>query len=130
MAVKKSRTGKKKRPQYGPQGQKTNEAPQMTPAQFSEYKQARNANYAAIACLIVAMVLLIAAPNIGGDISTASIALTAVAYAVTMVGGALILYTSKYVVENREKMTRITGFVMIFIGAFGLFTMGYSLFQQ
>ena len=51
MAVKKSRTGKKKRPQYGPQGTKEHEAPKPTQQEVKQYKNARRANYGSIGLL-------------------------------------------------------------------------------
>ncbi len=131
MAVKKSRTGKKKRPEYGPQGTKKNETQktQVSLDQFSGNPKARKANYGAIACLVVAMVVLLIAPNVGGGTSMTSIVLTSIAYLMTVLGGGLIMYTSDYIEEKRKKMTRITGVVMIVIGAFGLSTIAMSLFR-
>ncbi|MDO4280639.1 MAG: hypothetical protein Q4C56_03315 [Peptococcaceae bacterium] len=127
MATKKSRTGKKKRPQYGPQGKKTNEAPQMSAEELNNYKQARRANYAAIGLLLVAMVLLLVSPNsLGGTVAQSIVVI--IAYAVTIVAGALILYTKKYVVPGREKMTGITGWVMVGVGICGLLLTAYGLF--
>ena len=72
MAVKKSNTGKKKRPLYGPQGTKTNEVPEPTKQEIQLYKNARRANYASIGLLLVAMVLLFVSPNsLSGNVSDA-----------------------------------------------------------
>lgn len=119
MAVKKSRTGKKKRPQYGPQGTKVNEVPLMTEEQIRSYKNARRANIASIGLLIAAMIMLFVAPNAyEGDIKNAIIVF--VAYAFTIVAGGLVLYTKDYVVPERVKMTKITAWLMIGVGIFGI----------
>lgn len=119
MAVKKSRTGKKKRPQYGPQGQKVNEVPALTEEQIKNYKNARRANYASIGLLIVAMIMLLFAPNAyDGNVSNAILVL--IAYVLTIIAGGLILYTKDYVVPDRVKMTKITAWVMIGVGIFGI----------
>lgn len=126
MAVKKSRTGKKKRPQYGPQGTKQNEAQQATPQEVKLYKNARRANYASIGLLLIAMILLFVSPNsLNGDTNDAVMVI--IAYALTIISGCLILYTVKYVVPERAKMTKITAGVLIVIGALGLFVTGNSL---
>ena len=75
------------------------------------------------------MVVLLIAPNVGGGTSMTSIVLTSIAYLMTVLGGGLIMYTSDYIEEKRKKMTRITGIVMIVIGAFGLSTIAMSLFR-
>ena len=116
MAVKKSRTGKKKKPQYGPQGTKTHEGPAPTAEQVRAYKNAKRANYGSIGLLIVAMILLLVAPSSEGAAAWISI----FAYILTIISGALIHYTSKYVVPERLKMTRITSTVLIVVGAVGL----------
>lgn len=126
MAVKKSRTGKKKRPQYGPQGTKQNEAPQATPQEVKLYKNARRANYASIGLLLVAMILLFVSPNSMNG-SAGDAVKVMIAYALTIISGGLILYTVKYVVPERAKMTKITAGVLVVIGALGLFMTGASL---
>ena len=126
MAVKNSRTGKKKRPQYGPQGTKEHEAPKPTQQEVKQYKNARRANYGSIGLLLVAMVLLFVSPNsLNGDVSNAIMVI--IAYALTIISGCLILYTVKYVLPERVKMTRITAGVLIVIGAAGIFLTASSL---
>lgn len=127
MAVKKSRTGKKKRPQYGPQGQKVNEVLALTEEQIKNYKNARRANYASIGLLIVAMIMLLFAPNAyDGNVSNAILVL--IAYVLTIIAGGLILYTKDYVVPDRVKMTKITAWVMIGVGIFGIAFTLFSIF--
>ena len=127
MAVKKSRTGKKKRPQYGQQGQKVNEVPALTEEQIKNYKNARRANYASIGLLIVAMIMLLFAPNAyDGNVSNAILVL--IAYVLTIIAGGLILYTKDYVVPDRVKMTKITAWVMIGVGIFGIAFTLFSIF--
>lgn len=126
MAVKKSRTGKKKRPLYGPQGTKEHEVPQATAEEIKKYKQARRANFASIGLLLVAMILLFVSPNaLTGNIANAVSVM--VAYALTIIAGCLILYTTKYVVQERVKMTKITAGVLVVFGAVGLFYTASSL---
>lgn len=127
MAVKKSRTGKKKRPQYGPQGTKANEVPTLTEEELKNYKNARRANYASIGLLVIAMVMLLFAPNTyDGQFKNALIVL--VAYVLTIIAGGLILYTKEYVVPERVKMTKITAWVMIGVGTFGIIFTLFSLY--
>ncbi len=127
MAVKKSRTGKKKRPQYGPQGTKVNELPPLSEEEIKHYKNARRANYASIGLLVVAMIMLLFAPNAyDGKISNALIVI--VAYVLTIVAGGLILYTKEYVVPERVKMTKITAWVMIGVGVFGIIFTLFSIY--
>ena len=123
MAVKKSRTGKKK----SPQGQKVNEVPALTEEQIKNYKNARRANYASIGLLIVAMIMLLFAPNAyDGNVSNAILVL--IAYVLTIIAGGLILYTKDYVVPDRVKMTKITAWVMIGVGIFGIAFTLFSIF--
>ena len=129
MAVKKSRTGKKKRPEYGPQGTKTNAVPEPTKQEIKLYKNARRANYASIGLLLVAMILLFISPNsLNGNVSNAVTVI--IAYVLTVIAGCLILYTVKYVVPERAKMTKITAGVLIVIGAAGIFMTGSSLMNM
>ena len=129
MAVKKSRTGKKKRPESGPQGTKTNAVPEPTKQEIKLYKNARRANYASIGLLLVAMILLFISPNsLNGDVSNAVTVI--IAYVLTVIAGCLILYTVKYVVPERAKMTKITAGVLIVIGAAGIFMTGSSLMNM
>ena len=128
MAVKKSRTGKKKRPEYGPQGTKTTAAAVQTVSEedLKHYKNARRANFTSIALLIFSMILLIVAPNMPGN-GAANLFAIIVAYSLTIIAGGLILYTKKYVVANRTKMTTITGWLMVGVGVFGLMMTLYSV---
>ena len=128
MAVKKSRTGKKKRPEYGPQGTKTIEAAtnNVSEEDMKNYKNARRANFSSIALLIFSMILLLVAPNIPGN-GAFNLFAVIVAYTLTIVAGGLILYTKKYVVPQRTKMTTITGWMMIGVGSFGLVMTLYSV---
>ena len=48
----------------------------------------------------------------------------------TVIAGCLILYTVKYVVPERTKMTKITAGVLIVIGAAGIFMTGSSLMNM
>lgn len=127
MAVKKSRTGKKKRPQYGPQGTKANELPPLSEEQIRNYKNARRANYASIGLLVVAMIMLLFAPNAyDGNVMNAIMVL--VAYVLTIIAGGLILYTKEYVVPERVKMTKITAWIMIGVGVFGIIFTLFSIY--
>lgn len=126
MAVKKSRTGKKKRPQYGPNGTKELEAKLPSEEEVQKYKSARRANFASIGLLFVAMILLFVSPNAtGGDVRSAVTAI--IAYALTIISGFLIYTTTKYVVPERVKMTKVTAGVLIVIGAAGLFMTASTL---
>ncbi len=126
MAVKKSRTGKKKRPEYGPQGTKTNAVLQPTEKEIQQYKAGRRANFASIGLLLIAMILLVLAPNtLDGQASNA--VLVIIAYCCTIAAGGVMIYTTRFLVPDRVKMTRIMGGVMIVIGAAGIFFTVYSL---
>ena len=93
------------------------------------YKNARRANYASIGLLLVAMILLFISPNsLNGDVSNAVTVI--IAYVLTVIAGCLILYTVKYVVPERTKMTKITAGVLIVIGAAGIFMTGSSLMNM
>ena len=128
MAVKKSRTGKKKRPQYGPQGTKKNEAPVYSEEDLKNYKNARHANYLSIGLLVVAMILLLVGPNVSSGNSMVNLIVIVIAYVLTIISGGLILYTKKYVIPDRVKMTTITGWSMVGVGVFGLIFTFYSAF--
>ena len=93
--------------------------PALTEEQIKNYKNARRANYASIGLLIVAMIMLLFAPNAyDGNVSNAILVL--IAYVLTIIAGGLILYTKDYVVPDRVKMTKITAWVMIGVGIFGI----------
>ena len=127
MAVIISSTGKKKRPQYGPQGTKVNELPPLSEEQIRNYKNARRANYASIGLLVVAMIMLLFAPNAyDGNVMNALMVL--VAYVLTIIAGGLILYTKEYVVPERVKMTKITAWIMIGVGVFGIIFTLFSIY--
>jgi uncharacterized membrane protein YbaN (DUF454 family) len=116
---KKSRTGKKKRPLYGPQGSLENGPAPVSPQEVQEYRNARRANWGAIFLLVVAMVLIFFAPNFTHDNLTYNI-VCGIAYGITAAAGVLILYTAKFVEEKRLLMTRITGWLMVGLGLFGI----------
>lgn len=116
---KKSRTGKKKRPLYGPQGSLENQPTPETIEQVKEVKKARRANWGAIILLVIAMIMIFFAPNYTHDNLTYNI-VCGTAYAITTVAGVLILYTAKFVEEKRLLMTRITGWLMVGLGLFGV----------
>lgn len=117
--AKKSRTGKKKRPLYGPQGTLQNAPSPVTAAEKKEMSNARRANYGAIGLLLVAMVLIFFAPNMTDNNATYNL-ICGIAYAITATAGALILYTMRFVEEKRLLMTRITGWLMVGLGLFGI----------
>ena len=127
MAVNKSRTGKKTRPQYGPQGTKVNELPPLSEEQIRNYKNARRANYASIGLLVVAMIMLLFATNAyDGNVMNAILVL--VAYVLTIIAGGVILYTKEYVGPERVKMTKITAWIMIGVGVFGIIFTLFSIY--
>lgn len=117
--VKKSRTGKKKKPLYGPQGHYVEPQPTLTKEDIINLRRARRANYTAIALLVAAMIFIFFAPNIAKEQSAYNL-IVGGAYILTMIGGGLILYTSRFVTEERVRMTKITAYVMIALGIFGL----------
>ena len=103
--------------------------PEPTKQEIKLYKNARRANYASIGLLLVAMILLFISPNsLNGDVSNAVTVI--IAYVLTVIAGCLILYTVKYVVPERTKMTKITAGVLIVIGAAGIFMTGSSLMNM
>ena len=100
---------------------------ELTEEQIKNYKNARRANYASIGLLIVAMIMLLFAPNAyDGNVSNAILVL--IAYVLTIIAGGLILYTKDYVVPDRVKMTKITAWVMIGVGIFGIAFTLFSIF--
>lgn len=120
MAVKKSRTGKKKRPEYGPQGTKTNAGPQPTEEEIQQYKTGRRANFLSLGLLVVAMILLLVGPNVDGG-GAGSIVVVSLAYVLTIVAGCMMLYTTRFLLPERVRMTRICAWVMVGVGIAGLF---------
>ena len=121
MAVKKSRTGKKKKPQYGPSGTVESEvvkAP-MTAKAKADRTMVRRLSFAAVGLLVAAMVLLIVAPRYAYGGSTYMI-LMAVAYVLSMAGGVAIFVSSYYQEEKRRMTSKVTGALMVFIGVFGI----------
>lgn len=126
--AKKSRTGKKKRPLYGPQGNYVpKQQVQLSEEEIQNIKRARRANYWAMGLLIVAMLCIFFAPNMTKNQTIYNLIMGG-SYMLTIVAGGLILYTSGFVTNDRVKMTKITAYVMIGLGISGvLFTfMGWN----
>ena len=101
--------------------------PPLSEEQIRNYKNARRANYASIGLLVVAMIMLLFAPNAyDGNVMNAIMVL--VAYVLTIIAGGLILYTKEYVVPERVKMTKITAWIMIGVGVFGIIFTLFSIY--
>lgn len=118
---KKSRTGKKKRPLYGPQGKKTAIAnvPKLTEEEIRGIKKAKKLNYIAMGFLIVALIIIGVAPSIAKEAFQYKLVVS-LGYLCTMSAGVCMLNTANYVVENRVRMTKISGWLMIGFGVLGI----------
>lgn len=120
MARKISRSGKKKRSQYQMSAAERAKAPVViTPEEREREKKRMRFNGVALAVLTVSLILILFAPKFDtmGLPYTVS---TTIAYCCTTVAGSLMLYSLRYTKKERQTTTRITGYLMLFVGIVGV----------
>lgn len=121
--MKKSRTGKKKRPMYGPRAQQS-DAQHLQKTENPAIKKARRSNYISVACLIVALIIILFV-GFRYDVQTMAYkgGMTT-AYIATLIAGVLMLRSRKHLPEYKSSLNFVP-YMMIFVGIFGIF---YTLF--
>lgn len=119
--AKKSRTGKKKRSKYQMSAkEKASAMKAPTPEERANEKKRMKFNGTALVILLVSLVLILFAPKFE-TMGLPHQVSTGVAYTCTLVAGILMIASVKYTQEDRKMTSRITGGLMLFVGAFGLF---------
>lgn len=119
MSRKVSRTGKKKKTQYGPGGQQ--KAPQITVGaeEQARMRAGRKFNWISVGLLLVAMIAIIFTMRLEYNSFNYN-AVSVFAYVLTIIAGGLMLYSAQYASESRRTTAKITGVVMMFVGLFGI----------
>lgn len=121
MAKKISRSGKKKKSMYANQPEKKETA---SLSAGEKEMLARNKRFSMISLilLVVAMVGLLFAPQLGRGSDIYKIIMV-ISYLLTAAAGGVILYSVQFSPENKKTLGKLTGGMMLFIGAFGVFSM-------
>lgn len=119
MAKKISRTGKKKKTQYGPGSQQSRPQITVSTEEQQRLRTGRRYNWIAVGLLLLAMIGILFSPRFGYGTFYYN-AVSVVAYILTIAAGGIMLYSVKYAAESRRTTGKVTGVVMMFVGVFGI----------
>ena len=116
--VKKSRTGKKKRSIYQKTAKQRAEEQNIPTEEDRTFEKKRlKITGIAMALLLMAIIFLMLAPRFT-EMGVPYVTATLTAYAITAISGILMLYSLRYARKNQTS-GRISGYLMLFIGASG-----------
>ena len=119
--AKKSRTGKKKKPLYGPQGtlKETRENALIEQETMGLKNKGRKHDYSSLALIMVALVIILWKGRTPADTYDYKIWIS-VAYFVTIISGFLVLLSNK-VRQVTSKVSLVSAYLIIGIGALGIY---------
>lgn len=119
MARKISRSGKKKRSQYQMSASERAKTPvPISPADKERERRRTRINFIALGVLTISLILILFAPKFDSLGLPYEVA-TGIAYICTTIAAGFMLYSLKYTRKERQTTTRITGYLMLFVGIFG-----------
>ena len=120
--AKKSRTGKKKKPLYGPQGTLNEKIEKETEVLKNK---GRKYDYGSLALIMVALVIILWKGRTPVEDYDYKIWIS-VAYAVTIISGFLVLMSNK-VRQVSSKVSLVSAYLIIGIGALGIYYTWFML---
>jgi len=125
--AKKSRTGKKKKPLYGPQGtlQETRRNEKIEKEAEALKNKGRKYDYGSLALIMVALVIILWKGRTPVEDYDYKVWIS-IAYSVTIISGFLVLMSNK-VRQVSSKVSLVSAYLIIGIGALGIYYTWFML---